>query len=117
MNYLWNFNSILKLLPSLVESMNSYGKLVAMSSVLIVFNYMVLLNHWTTSSQNDIPKVQPCHRKDGCFLSEPAKEPEKIVEAKKEKENSQGTVEITSVLTPVHKHYINRVSLSQDYKH
>ena len=94
--------------------MISYGKLVVICSVLLVFNLMVVVNHWITNSQNDVTKVQPCHRKDGCFLSEPAKEPEKIVEA--EKENSQGTVEITSVLTPVHKHYINRVTLSQGYK-
>ena len=88
--------------------MNSYGKLVVIGSILIAFYYLVFLHYWTTSSQDDIPKVRPCHRKDCSFLLEP----EKTVEAKKEKENSQGTVEITSVLTPVHKHNINRVSLS-----
>ena len=71
--------------------MISYGKLVVICSVLIVFNLMVVLNHWITNSQNDATKVQPCHRKDCCFLSESAKEPEKTVEVLKEKENNQGT--------------------------
>ena len=71
--------------------MISYGKLVVICSVLIVFNLMVVLNHWITNSQNDVTKVQPCHRKDCCFLSESAKEPEKTVEVLKEKENNQGT--------------------------
>ena len=103
--------------------MISYGKLVVICSVLIVFNLMVVVNHWITNSQNDVTKVQPCHRKDCCFLSESAKEPEKTVATyrclptsgldsrpnttttvatKREKENSQGTVVIFSVLTLVH---------------
>ena len=72
--------------------MISYGKLVVICSVLIVFNLMVVVNHWITNSQNDVTKVQPCHRKDCCFLSESAKEPEKTVEVKKEKEIDKGNI-------------------------
>ena len=72
--------------------MISYGKLVVICSVLIVFNLMVVVNHWITNSQNDATKVQPCHRKDCCFLSESAKEPEKTVEVKKEKESNEGII-------------------------
>ena len=72
--------------------MISYGKLVVICSVLIVFNFMLVVNHWITNSQNDVTKVQPCHRKDCCFLSESAKEPEKTVEVKKEKEIDQGNI-------------------------
>ena len=63
--------------------MISHGKLEKiLCLVLITTNFLVVMNYWIINSQNNIPELQPCHRKDCCFLSESTKEPQKIVEVK-----------------------------------